>query len=504
MGTTAGTNVGRLIRQTESVCPVCLKKVNADIVAYGDEVYMQKTCQEHGFFKTLIWKGAPDYESWENQKMPSVQKNPAMQVEKGCPYDCGLCPEHRQHTCCVLLEVTNRCNLNCPVCFARAGEGDEVKEPSLEEIGEWYDSMMACGGPFNIQLSGGEPSVRDDLEDIIRLGKEKGFTFFQLNTNGIRLAKEADYAARLKAAGLNCVFLQFDGMRENAYEILRGRKMLDIKKQAIENCKKANLGVVLVPVIAKGVNEDQVGEILEFALKQMPAVRGVHFQPLSFFGRYESGKEKDHFTLPQLLQAIEAQTGGKMKIGDFTPAGAENAYCSFSGNFMKTEDGQLRPWNQSAGCGCGAPVEEIPDAGEAAKKAQQFVARRWAASEEESCCCCAEPEPEEESCCCCGEPEPEEESCCCCGEPEPEEENCCCCGESGDSYDTSSLDAFLKRVDQYTLAVSSMAFMDAWNLDLERLRDCYIHVVARKNNIRLIPFCAYNLTAIDGTSLYRE
>ena len=502
MGTTAGTNVGRLIRQTESVCPVCLKKVNADIVAYGDEVYMQKTCQEHGFFKTLIWKGAPDYESWENQKMPSVQKNPAMQVEKGCPYDCGLCPEHRQHTCCVLLEVTNRCNLNCPVCFARAGEGDEVKEPSIEEIGEWYDSMMACGGPFNIQLSGGEPSVRDDLEDIIRLGKEKGFTFFQLNTNGIRLAKEADYAARLKAAGLNCVFLQFDGMRENAYEILRGRKMLDIKKQAIENCKKANLGVVLVPVIAKGVNEDQVGEILEFALKQMPAVRGVHFQPLSFFGRYEPGKEKDRFTLPQLLQAIEAQTGGKMKIGDFTPAGAENAYCSFSGNFMKTEDGQLRPWNQSAGCGCGAPVEEIPDAGEAAKKAQQFVARRWAASEEESCCCCAEPEPEEESCCCCGEPE--EESCCCCGEPEPEEESCCCCGESGDSYDTSSLDAFLKRVDQYTLAVSSMAFMDAWKLDLERLRDCYIHVVARKNNIRLIPFCAYNLTAIDGTSLYRE
>ncbi|MDO5389995.1 MAG: radical SAM protein [Eubacteriales bacterium] len=487
MGAEDGRNDGRMIRQTESVCPVCLQKIKADIVAYEDEVYMEKTCEEHGFFQTLIWKGAPDYENWENQKLPSVQKNPAMQVEKGCPYDCGLCPEHRQHTCCVLLEVTNRCNLNCPVCFARAGEGDEVKEPSLAEIGEWYDSMMACGGPFNIQLSGGEPSVRDDLEDIIRLGKEKGFTFFQMNTNGIRLAKEPEYAVRLKAAGLSCVFLQFDGVRENAYEIFRGRKLLDVKKEAIKNCKKANLGVVLVPVIAKGVNEDQVGEILEFALEQMPAVRGVHFQPLSFFGRYEPGKEKDRFTLPQLLQAIEAQTDGKMKISNFTPAGAENAYCSFSGNFMKTEDGQLRPWNQSAGCGCGAPVEETPDAGEAAKKAQQFVARRWAASEEESCCC--------------GEPEPAEESCCCCGEPKPAEENCCC-GE--EAYDTSSLDAFLKRVDQYTLAVSSMAFMDAWNLDLERLRDCYIHVVARKNNIRLIPFCAYNLTAADGTALYRE
>lgn len=243
------------------------------------------------------------------------------------------------------------------------------------------------------------------------------------------------------------------------------------KKQAIANCQKANLGVILVPVIAKGINDQEVGDILHFAWEHMPAVRGVHFQPMSFFGRYEAGQEKERFTLPQLLRAIETQTQGNMKARDFKPAGAENAYCSFSGNFMKMEDGSVHSWHAQSTCGCGAPAREIPVAADAAKRAQKFVAKRWTASE--SCCC----------------------------ESVAPEESCCCQTES---YDTSSLDHFLQRLDTYTLAVSAMTFMDAWNLDLERLRDCYIHVVARQGNVRLIPFCAYNLTSIDGNSLYRK
>lgn len=167
----------RIIRETESVCPICLKKIPAWIIREKDKVFMEKTCQEHGAVKTLIWKGKPDYESWKNEKNPAVPVNPAAEVEKGCPFDCGLCAEHRQHTCCVLMEVTDRCNLKCPVCFADAGERHK-KEPSLEMIGNWYDEMIACGGPFNIQLSGGEPTMRDDLDAVIRLGREKGFTFF--------------------------------------------------------------------------------------------------------------------------------------------------------------------------------------------------------------------------------------------------------------------------------------------------------------------------------------
>lgn len=493
VGTTDALECGKtnIIRETESVCPVCLRKIPAFLVRDGEDVFMEKTCPEHGKVRTVVWRGRPDYESWKNEKIPAVPVNPASGAEKGCPYDCGLCPEHRQHTCCVLMEVTDRCNLRCPVCFAEAGEVHK-KEPSLETIGEWYDEMLACGGPFNIQLSGGEPTMRDDLDEIIRLGKKKGFTFFQLNTNGLRLAEEEEYAAHLKAAGLNCVFLQFDGICDETYEKLRGRKLFAVKEKAIENCKKAGLGVVLVPVIAKGVNDGEVGAILDYAVAHMPAIRGVHFQPMSFFGRYEEGAEQNRFTLPELLQAIEEQTDGRMKIEDFKPAGAENAYCSFSGNFMKLEDGSLRPWHDTKSCGCGTSREnETVDAGEAAKRAQEFVAKRWSATEENCCCCEAEEETSE---CCCGA---EEETSCCCCEAEIEEESCCC------GMDTSSLDKFLERLDTYSLAVSSMAFMDAWNLDLDRLRDCYIHVISQKAKMNLVPFCAYNLTSVDGVSLYR-
>lgn len=467
MGETDCRIDGRKIKNTHSVCPVCLKKIPANIVARENQVYMEKCCEDHGEFSTLIWKGQPDYESWVRPKIPVKPVNPLVEEQEGCPYDCGLCPNHRQHSCCVLMEITSRCNLLCPVCFAVSEQEVKEKDPTLEEIGKWYDTMMECGGPFNIQLSGGEPSMREDLEDIIRLGIEKGFTFFQLNTNGIRLASESGYASRLKTAGLSCVFLQFDGLKESTYRKLRGRDLLEIKKKAIENCREAGLGVVLVPVIAQGVNHQEVGDILRFAWEQMPAVRGVHFQPMSFFGRYEPGQQEKRFTLPQLLQAIEEQTGGRMKIKDFKPAGAENAYCSFSGNFMKMEDGSVRPWQNEAGCGCGSKIQEIPHGGEAAKAAQAFVAKRWTGKESG-----------------------------CCGEIEERGE---CCGE----YDTSSLDLFLERLDTYSLAISAMAFMDVWNLDLERLRDCYIHVAAGKENVRLIPFCIYNLTSTEGRSLYR-
>lgn len=182
--------------------------------------------------------------------------------QKGCPLDCGLCTEHRRKGCCVLLELTRCCDLRCPVCFASAGEGGDM---SMDEIAAQYAYLMAHGGPFNIQLSGGEPTMRDDLPAVIRLGREKGFTFFQLNTNGLRLAAEPNYARELKAAGLNTVFLQFDGLDDEVYEILRGRPLLERKKRCVENCAEAGLGVVLVPVIAAGVNEEQLFPIVRYA-----------------------------------------------------------------------------------------------------------------------------------------------------------------------------------------------------------------------------------------------
>lgn len=153
------------------------------------------------------------------------------------------------------------------------------------------------GRQANIQLSGGEPTVRDDLPDIIRLGREKGFTYFQLNTNGLRLAREPGYAQKLKQAGLNCVFLQFDGVTNGPYQALRGAPLLEEKKRAIQSCAAARLGVVLVPVVAPGINLDQLGAILDFALEWLPVVRGVHFQPITYFGRFP-GQPHTPLTLP--------------------------------------------------------------------------------------------------------------------------------------------------------------------------------------------------------------
>lgn len=472
-------------QNTESVCPVCLKKIAAYRVMEGDRVYLDKECLEHGKFRTLIWNGLPEYESWARVKMPSYSETPSLTLNKGCPYDCGLCTEHRQKTCCVLLEVTKRCDLRCPLCFASAGVGAE-EDLTLEEIELRFKDMMKRGGPFNIQLSGGEPGMRDDLPEIIELGRKIGFEFFQMNTNGIRIGRDKNYIHRLAEAGLNCVFLQFDGLRDEVYRKLRGKDLLEDKLAAIEACRREGIGVVLVPVIARGVNVDQIGKLLDFALEQMPVVRGVHFQPLSYFGRYEGAAPEERFTMPDLLREIEKQTNGRMKTRDFTPGNAENAYCSFSGNFIREKDGAISPWKNGKttiqcydteveeSCCCG--IQEHEESGNdscsetedtgvmescgSSDKSRKFVARQWSAAPEESCC--------------------------------------------GENVNTASLDDFLNRLERQTLAVSCMVFMDAWNLDLERLKECYIHVSENRQEPRLIPFCAYNLTAADGTTLYRN
>lgn len=449
-----------LIGTTVSVCPVCLRTIPAEKVVGPDEyIYLNKTCPEHGDFSTLIWEGCScSYLSWGKESSVSEPPMAPKPADKGCPYDCGLCEDHERKGCCMLLELTNRCNLRCPVCFASAGEQEPYDLP-LPKIEEQYDFLMSRGGPFNIQLSGGEPTMRDDLPEIIRLGRRKGFTFFQLNTNGLRLASEPGYAKLLKEAGLNTVFLQFDGMTDDVYQTLRGKPLLDVKMKAIRQCAAAGLGVVLVPVIAFGVNEDQIGSILSFALEQMPAVRGVHFQPISYFGRCGLKQPQTRITIPRMLRHIEAQTGGRMKQEDFGGGGAENPYCSFHASYLKKADGTLKALAQKSSQCCCTTSDD----------SRNFVASQWTGTEE--CCCCCESEPEEEACCC------------------------------DSMMEVSSLDQFLAEARQNTLAVSGMVFQDGYNLDLERLRRCYICEVDSQYD--MVPFCAYNLTDTNGRSLYR-
>jgi 7,8-dihydro-6-hydroxymethylpterin dimethyltransferase len=449
-----------ILAQTESVCPDCLTRLPALRILRGEDVFLEKTCPEHGFFSTIIWRGLPAYTSWVRPKTPSFPDHPFTGVDRGCPYDCGLCPQHQQQSCCVLLEVTQRCDLGCPVCFAGAGS-NPAPDLSFAEIDAWYRRLLLAGGPFNIQLSGGEPCVRNDLPQIIAIGRSYGFSFFQLNTNGLRLARDPTYLAELKTAGLSTVFLQFDGTDDAIYQHIRGRELLAKKMAVIERCAQAGLGVVLVPTLIPGINTHNIGSIIRLALAHMPTVRGVHFQPISYFGRYpqdplRNPPDQSRITIPEVIQALEKQTAGLVETASFCPPGGENAACSFHGNFVLMPDGALKALtrHKSAAC-CSQPVA----AAQGAARSREFVAQHWSSPAVLT---------------------------------------------NRPVFQSPSLgewDVFLERKRTHTFCISGMAFQDAWTLDLQRLRDCYIHTASPDG--RLVPFCAYNLTDRQGRSLYR-
>ncbi|MBE0495457.1 MAG: radical SAM protein [Campylobacterales bacterium] len=433
---------------TESLCPICLRKLEATIFEEGTSSYLYKACPEHGEFKSVVWRGQTPMREWIRTKERATIKNPITQVEKGCPFDCGLCAAHRQHTCTALIEVTSRCNLSCRFCFADAMESP-IKDPSLAQLRFQFESILKVSGTCNIQLSGGEPTVRDDLADIIRIGVELGFPFIQVNTNGIRMGRDEAYVKALKEAGLSSLFLQFDGIDDRIYETLRGRALFDVKCQAIENCQKYGIGVVLVPIIVPNVNVKSIGEIIRFGMRHSPTVRGVHFQPVSYFGRIpETPKDEDRITLPEVMEHICEQMEGMVELQSMQPPGCENALCSFNGNYLM-EEGVLKPITKRSCCST-----KVEKAQEGANKAKAFVARNWSY------------------------------------QAQVKEEK------------LSDWDKILNAIANNTFSLSGMAFQDAWNVNLERIRDCCIHVSTVEG--KLIPFCMYNITNQDGMSLYRD
>ncbi len=447
---------------TQSLCPVCLARIPAHRVVRGEDLFLKKHCRAHGWFQTPIWRGAPAIGAWQRPKIPTRPVLAGHAVEKGCPFDCGLCPEHRQRSCTVILEVTRRCDLCCPVCYA--GSGPRGRDPAVEEIAGWFEGLRRAGRGANIQLSGGEPTLRDDLPALVALGRQAGFGFIQINTNGLRLAAEPDYAAALRSAGAASIFLQFDGVTDTVYRKLRGRALWAVKQAAVAACARAGLGVVLVPTLVPGVNIDQVGRILDQAVAWYPTVRGVHFQPVSYFGRHPGPPtDKDRLTLPELMRAVETQSGGRFKADHFRPPECEHALCSFHAQYLLSEEGRPRPLHPLPM----APAEKQPiRAEEGAARAIGAVARQWAGPS--SC------------------------------------RGGSCCGAatvSAGNAQAMTLDEFLAAARSRTFSVSAMAFQDVWNLDLERVQGCCIHVLAADG--RLIPFCLYNLTAADGRPLYR-
>ena len=272
--------------QTISLCEICLAPVPAKIIFEGDNVYYQKRCRTHGVSKALI---STDLEYWKSCLdwiKPSDRPQTAQtRIEDGCPYDCGLCPDHEQHSCLALIEVNDHCNLTCPVCFANSAPSRDGTR-TLAEVDGMLNALVASEGePDLVQISGGEPTLHPQILDILALAKTKPIRHLMLNTNGIRIARDPAFVAELAKLkpGFE-VYLQFDSLRAEVHQNLRGADLTRIRQQALENLAAANISTTLVATVKKGLNDDEVGAIITHALG-WPNVRGVTFQPIPDVGR---------------------------------------------------------------------------------------------------------------------------------------------------------------------------------------------------------------------------
>ncbi|UCE74670.1 MAG: radical SAM protein [Methanomassiliicoccales archaeon] len=314
-----------LPKKTQSLCPDCKAIIDAEIFEENGKVIMKKECKEHGEVKDIIWSDADLYLKAERYALDGLGvDNPNTKNEKGCPLECGLCDKHFSHTALSNIDLTNRCNLKCPICFANANAAGYVYEPSYEEVVKMLELLRAERpvATLVVQFSGGEPTIYPRFIDVVKKAKELGFSQVQMATNGIKLAKEPNYAQILVAAGMHTVYLQFDGLKEENYTTTRGQPLLQTKIKAIENCRRTKpkpLSTALVPTIVKTINDDQVGPILDFAIENCDVVKGVNYQPVAFTGRIsKEDREKQRFTLTDLVDRLVAHSDFLTKE-DFFP-----------------------------------------------------------------------------------------------------------------------------------------------------------------------------------------
>lgn len=344
---------------TKSVCPVCLRELTAALTARDGGIYMEKTCPDHAESSTLIWADSREnYLTWLRYgglDVDALPKTPeaAEEMLKDGHFTDSAC----LHAASSALMSTNRCNMDCPVCFTRDRK-ETLYEPPLDECRALLERYRRReGADAIIELCGGEPTVRPDILELAALARDMGFDFIQLNTNGIRPAESADFCKELKASGVTTVYMGFDGVTERPYLAKYGRPMLDIKKAAVENCAVAGLAVVLVVCVIPGENDGELGDIVRFAKEHMPAVRGVFFQPISYFGIYPRDDIR-RITIPDIIRAL-AEQAPELSIRDFGPGAYEHPQCSFQGCYMLDKSGALRPLTRFAPSRGGEDVHRI-------------------------------------------------------------------------------------------------------------------------------------------------
>ena len=302
---------------TRSICPNCRQVIDAHIILRDNKVYMRKRCPQCGPFEALVYADAEAYTSFGKYNKPgTIPLAYGSEIHNGCPYDCGLCPDHQQHTCLGIIEVNSVCNMDCPLCFSDARPGFNL---TIEEVEQMLDDFVRTEGtPEVVQFSGGEPTIHPQIIEFVRVAKSRGIRFVMINTNGKRIAKDDRFLELLNEVRPSLYF-QFDGFESETYRILRGEpNILEEKLRALDRLAKIGLNVTLVPAIERGVNEHEVGKIIDFAIKH-PAVRGINFQPAFHAGRHIKHDPMARMTIPDILRLIESQTSGKFQVSDFVP-----------------------------------------------------------------------------------------------------------------------------------------------------------------------------------------
>ena len=307
----------KILRETFSVCPVCLKKIKAQVAEKNGKIVIIKECDEHGKFNDTYWSRPDIYYNAEEFKKPSCTP-----FQDNCPSGCGVnsCPNHVSTTVMAVIDVTNECDLRCPICFANASKPPDLYKPSLETIHNMLKHLKKQElPPLAVMFAGGEPTVRDDIVEIVKMAHELKFMIL-LATNGIRMSKDPKLVKDLKKAGLNIVYLQFDGLTDAPYKKLRNAKLLPNKLRLVELSREQDIEIILVPTLQGGINDNEVGDMIRFAAENVDIIRGIVFQPMSFTGRTsEYVSREDRIDNSLLAQRIQEQTKGMISEKDLFP-----------------------------------------------------------------------------------------------------------------------------------------------------------------------------------------
>ncbi len=347
-----------VLERTKTVCPECKLIIDGIIYKDAENVMIRKNCPEHGWTIEKYWEDYDMYIKMKNYNYYGRGFDNPNYVNKGenCPFDCGICERHKSHTGLANVVITNRCHLSCWYCFFYAKEGEAIYEPTTDEIDRIFSVLRAQKPiPANaLQITGGEPTMRADLVKIVEMAKKSGFDQIQLNTTGIILGENPDMAVKLRHAGVSCLYMSYDGVskRSNPKNHWEAPSTLDA-------CRKANLGIVLVPTVIRTINDHELGNIINFALNNSDVIKAVNFQPVSLVGRMPSRlREKQRISIPGAIKLIEEQTEGVITKEDWFSV----PYVGGINRFIEALTGEYKyDLSIHFACGAGSYIFQDPD-----------------------------------------------------------------------------------------------------------------------------------------------